>query len=148
MTTPDDTGGFGAGGPLPLLPERCERGLAVTAHPDDIEDGAVSERARRTTRGEQVAGCRPRGEAGIDGLHVAVTGAFTVRTVAGVADQADHRVAGLAALDVARDAGNRWNFVTWTPDTASRPPRRGGGPLRRPPARLRGATALGTVTSG
>jgi LmbE family N-acetylglucosaminyl deacetylase len=30
--------------------------------------------------------------------------------VAGVTNQADHRVVGLAALDAARDAGNRWIF--------------------------------------
>ncbi|MFF0016855.1 PIG-L deacetylase family protein [Streptomyces sp. NPDC005374] len=41
---------------------------------------------------------------------VVVTGAFTVRMVAGVVNQADHRVVGLAALDAARDAGNRWVF--------------------------------------
>lgn len=39
---------------------------------------------------------------------VVVTGAFTVRMVAGVSNQADHRAVGLAALDAARDAGNRW----------------------------------------
>ncbi len=41
---------------------------------------------------------------------VVVTGAYTVRMVAGVVNQADHRVVGLAALDAARDAGNRWIF--------------------------------------
>jgi LmbE family N-acetylglucosaminyl deacetylase len=41
---------------------------------------------------------------------VVVSGAFTVRMVAGVTNQADHRVVGLAALDAARDAGNRWIF--------------------------------------
>lgn len=41
---------------------------------------------------------------------VVVTGAYTVRMIAGVVNQADHRVVGLAALDAARDAGNRWLF--------------------------------------
>ncbi|MDG5802952.1 PIG-L family deacetylase [Streptomyces ossamyceticus] len=41
---------------------------------------------------------------------VVVTGAYTVRMVAGVVNQADHRVVGLATLDAARDAGNRWIF--------------------------------------
>jgi LmbE family N-acetylglucosaminyl deacetylase len=41
---------------------------------------------------------------------VVVSGAFTVRMVAGLTNQADHRVVGLAALDAARDAGNRWIF--------------------------------------
>lgn len=41
---------------------------------------------------------------------VVVSGAFTVRTVFGLTNQADHRAVGLAALDAARDAGNRWIF--------------------------------------
>ncbi|MFF2654204.1 PIG-L deacetylase family protein [Streptomyces sp. NPDC058045] len=41
---------------------------------------------------------------------VVVTGGFTVRMVMGVTNQADHRAVGLAALDAARDAGNRWIF--------------------------------------
>ncbi|HYO38097.1 MAG TPA: PIG-L deacetylase family protein [Nocardioidaceae bacterium] len=38
-----------------------------------------------------------------------VTGSWDVEFVAGL-NQADHRVAGLAALDALRDAGNRWVF--------------------------------------
>jgi LmbE family N-acetylglucosaminyl deacetylase len=41
---------------------------------------------------------------------VLVSGAFSVRMVAGITNQADHRAVGLAALDAARDAGNRWIF--------------------------------------
>jgi LmbE family N-acetylglucosaminyl deacetylase len=41
---------------------------------------------------------------------VIVSGAFTVRMVGGVTNQADHRAVGLATLDAARDAGNRWIF--------------------------------------
>jgi len=41
---------------------------------------------------------------------VVISGAFTVRMVHGITNQADHRVVGLAALDAARDAGNRWIF--------------------------------------
>jgi len=41
---------------------------------------------------------------------VVVSVAFTVRMVFGMTNQADHRVVGLAALDAARDAGNRWIF--------------------------------------
>jgi LmbE family N-acetylglucosaminyl deacetylase len=41
---------------------------------------------------------------------VIVSGAFTVRMVGGFTNQADHRAVGLAALDAARDAGNRWIF--------------------------------------
>ena len=41
---------------------------------------------------------------------VIVGGAFTVRMIGGVTNQADHRAVGLATLDAARDAGNRWIF--------------------------------------
>jgi LmbE family N-acetylglucosaminyl deacetylase len=41
---------------------------------------------------------------------IIVSGAFSVRMVAGMANQADHRSVGLATLDAARDAGNRWIF--------------------------------------
>jgi LmbE family N-acetylglucosaminyl deacetylase len=41
---------------------------------------------------------------------VVVSGAFSVRMIGGLTNQADHRVVGLAALDAARDAGNRWIF--------------------------------------
>lgn len=41
---------------------------------------------------------------------VILSGAFTVRMIGGMTNQADHRVVGLAALDAARDAGNRWIF--------------------------------------
>jgi LmbE family N-acetylglucosaminyl deacetylase len=41
---------------------------------------------------------------------VIVSGAFTPKMVGGMVNQADHRVVGLAALDAARDAGNRWIF--------------------------------------
>ena len=41
---------------------------------------------------------------------IMVCGSFEVRMAGGVVNQADHRVVGLAALDAARDAGNRWIF--------------------------------------
>jgi LmbE family N-acetylglucosaminyl deacetylase len=41
---------------------------------------------------------------------VVVTGAFSIRMIGGLTNQADHREVGLAALDAARDAGNRWIF--------------------------------------
>jgi LmbE family N-acetylglucosaminyl deacetylase len=41
---------------------------------------------------------------------VIASGAFTVRMIGGVTNQADHRAVGLATLDAARDAGNRWIF--------------------------------------
>lgn len=41
---------------------------------------------------------------------VVVGCAFTMRGAGRVTNQADHRAVGLAALDAARDAGNRWIF--------------------------------------
>lgn len=41
---------------------------------------------------------------------VVVGGVFSERIAGGVTNQADHRVVGLATLDAARDAGNRWIF--------------------------------------
>jgi LmbE family N-acetylglucosaminyl deacetylase len=41
---------------------------------------------------------------------VIISGNFDVRGVMGMTNQADHRAIGLAALDAARDAGNRWIF--------------------------------------
>jgi LmbE family N-acetylglucosaminyl deacetylase len=41
---------------------------------------------------------------------VILSGDFAVRMVGGMTNQADHRAVGLAVLDAARDAGNRWIF--------------------------------------
>jgi LmbE family N-acetylglucosaminyl deacetylase len=41
---------------------------------------------------------------------VIISGVFEVRGTFGMTNQADHRAVGLAALDAARDAGNRWIF--------------------------------------
>jgi LmbE family N-acetylglucosaminyl deacetylase len=41
---------------------------------------------------------------------IIISGGFEVRGVFGMTNQADHRAVGLAALDAARDAGNRWIF--------------------------------------
>lgn len=41
---------------------------------------------------------------------VVIGGAFSERMIGGITNQADHRVVGLATLDAARDAGNRWIF--------------------------------------
>ena len=41
---------------------------------------------------------------------VVVTINFDLRFAQGMANQADHRAVGLAALDACRDAGNRWIF--------------------------------------
>jgi LmbE family N-acetylglucosaminyl deacetylase len=41
---------------------------------------------------------------------VILSGAFSIRMIGGMTNQADHRAVGLAALDAARDAGNRWIF--------------------------------------
>jgi LmbE family N-acetylglucosaminyl deacetylase len=41
---------------------------------------------------------------------VIVSGGYEIRMFRGMVNQADHRVVGLAVLDAARDAGNRWIF--------------------------------------
>ena len=41
---------------------------------------------------------------------IIVTGDHSIRMFMGMPNQADHRVVGLATLDAARDAGNRWIF--------------------------------------
>ncbi|GEL23125.1 GlcNAc-PI de-N-acetylase [Pseudonocardia sulfidoxydans NBRC 16205] len=61
--------------PLEPMPEDWTRGLAVVAHPDDLEYGASSAIARWTAEGRDVAyllACR--GEAGIDTLPPAECG--------------------------------------------------------------------------
>jgi LmbE family N-acetylglucosaminyl deacetylase len=150
--------------PLEVVPEDWDRGLAIVAHPDDIEYGAAAI-ARWTDQGKRIAYCLlTRGEAGIDSLPPEQSGPLREReqrsaaAVVGVDDveflgypdgtleysvglrrdlarvvrrhrpemvitgnfretwdgtalnQPDHMVAGRAALDAARDAGNRWIF--------------------------------------
>ncbi|CAN5778055.1 PIG-L family deacetylase [soil metagenome] len=151
---------------LPPLPEAWDRGLAVVAHPEDLEYGAASAVARGTDQGKQVTYVlASRGEAGIDGMgpaeasrvreaeqraSAAVVGVDTVEFL-GLADgvlepgldlrrrlaravrrhrpevlvsinfrltfggtsfnMTDHRVLGVALLDAARDAANRWVFT-------------------------------------
>jgi LmbE family N-acetylglucosaminyl deacetylase len=41
---------------------------------------------------------------------IIISGNYNIKMFASMANQADHRVVGLAALDAARDAGNRWIF--------------------------------------
>lgn len=41
---------------------------------------------------------------------VLITGTYDVKMAGGMTNQADHRAVGLATLDAARDAGNRWIF--------------------------------------
>lgn len=41
---------------------------------------------------------------------VVISGSFDLRFAGGITNQADHRAVGLATLDAARDAGNRWIF--------------------------------------
>ena len=150
---------------LETLPENWDKALAVVAHPDDLEYGAVSAIARWTSQGKQVVYLLiTRGEAGIDSMAPEEVGPLReaeernsakeagVQTVEfldyhdGVIEyglplrrditrairrhhpdllitinhqltfdenrlnMADHRWVGLAVLDAARDAGNRWIF--------------------------------------
>ena len=41
---------------------------------------------------------------------ILIGGSYEIRMIGGMTNQADHRVVGLATLDAARDAGNRWVF--------------------------------------
>lgn len=62
-------------GPLEPFPEEFERGLAVVAHPDDLEYGGAAAIARWTAQGRQIAYLLvTRGEAGIDTLAPAECG--------------------------------------------------------------------------
>jgi LmbE family N-acetylglucosaminyl deacetylase len=147
------------------FPEDWERGLAVVAHPDDLEYGAAAAVARFTDQGKEIAYVlASAGEAGIDGMKPADAGPLRMEEErAGAAlvgvkavefldhrdgvieygiplrldlarmirryrpeilitanhyftwgsaglNMADHRNVGLAAIDAARDAGNRWVF--------------------------------------
>ena len=61
--------------PLPPLPEDWERGLAVVAHPDDMEYGAAAAVARWTGQGKQIAYVLVSdGEAGIQAMAPAEAG--------------------------------------------------------------------------
>ena len=150
--------------PLELVPEDWQRGLAIVAHPDDLEYGAASAIARWTRQGKKIIYCLvTSGEAGIDSLppdeaagvrqeeerrSAAVVGVDTVEFLAhtdglveaslvlrrdlatairrhrpevlvsishrdpwpGGFNHADHRAVGVALIDAARDAANRWVF--------------------------------------
>ena len=149
---------------LEPVDEHWERGLAIVAHPDDLEYGTASAVARWTGQGKQVVYCMvTSGEAGIDDVAPDVCGprredeerrsaaavgvsqveflghpdGLVEATVAlrqdlvavirrhrpdvlisinfregwpGGWNHADHRAVGIAMLDAARDAGNRWLF--------------------------------------
>jgi LmbE family N-acetylglucosaminyl deacetylase len=150
---------------LSPLPEDWERGLAIVAHPDDLEYGAAGAIARWTDQGKEIVYVlASAGEAGIDGMDpaeaaplrmeeerrgAALVGVETVEFLDhrdGVIEygldlrrdlarmirrhrpevlitsnhymtwgesylnMADHRNVGMAAIDAARDAGNRWVF--------------------------------------
>ena len=98
-------------------------------------DGCPPERTAEIRTQEQIEGCHAVGVTRVDFLdypdgvleyslamrrdiarvirshrpQALVVGSWDVEFVAGL-NQADHRVAGLAALDALRDAGNRWVF--------------------------------------
>jgi LmbE family N-acetylglucosaminyl deacetylase len=149
---------------LTPVAEDWTRGLAIVAHPDDLEYGASSAIARWTAQGKQITYCLvTSGEAGIDSMapaecallrqaderaSAAVVGVTEVEFLAhpdglveaslvlrrdlaavirrarpevlisinfrdswpGGFNHADHRAVGIALIDAARDAGNRWVF--------------------------------------
>ncbi len=147
------------------LPEDWERGMAVVAHPDDLEYGCAAAVAHFTDQGKAfVYVLASSGEAGIDGMDPATCGPLRMReerdgaALVGVdnvqflehqdgmieygpalrrdiarmirryrpeilitsnhyftwgnqgLNMADHRNVGVAAIDAARDVGNRWVF--------------------------------------
>ena len=60
---------------LEPMPEGWQRGMAIVAHPDDLEYGAASAVARWTAQGKEVAYVlASSGEAGIDGMAPEQTG--------------------------------------------------------------------------
>jgi LmbE family N-acetylglucosaminyl deacetylase len=111
-------------------------------------DASAPEQTAALRMREQIAGSRAVGVTHVDFLHypdgvlvyslemrrdiarairrfrpdAVVVGSWEMEFVAGL-NQSDHRVAGLAALDAVRDAGNRWVFPelldeglkTWSP---------------------------------
>ncbi len=150
---------------LQPFPEDWARGMAIVAHPDDLEYGGASAIAHFTDQGKELTYVlASAGEAGIDGMDpldcgplrreeerrgAARVGVETVefldhqdglieysldlrRDLARMIrryrpeilitsnhyftwggsglNMADHRNVGLAAIDAARDAGNRWVF--------------------------------------
>jgi LmbE family N-acetylglucosaminyl deacetylase len=52
---------------------------------------------------------------------VLITGNYDVKMFNGMTNQADHRAVGLATLDAARDAGNRWIFPEQITDQGLQP---------------------------
>jgi LmbE family N-acetylglucosaminyl deacetylase len=61
--------------PLEPLDENWQRGLAIVAHPDDLEFGAAAAIARWTAQGKEIVYCLlTSGEAGIDGIDPAEAG--------------------------------------------------------------------------
>jgi len=81
-------------------------------------DGSAPERTRQVRTEEQIAGSRAVGVTEVEFLDhpdgvleygAVVVGNWDVEFLGGL-NQADHRVAGLAAVDALRDAGNRWVF--------------------------------------
>lgn len=86
------------GSPLLPMPTDWQRGLAIVAHPDDLEDLA---RAIRRHRPELIVTLNHHDSWG-----------------PGSWNTPDHRAVGRAVLDAAADAGNRWIF----PDVAGLQP--------------------------
>ena len=150
---------------LEPIPEDWDRGIAIVAHPDDLEYGAASAVARWTDQGKVITYVlASAGEAGIDGMlpsdcaplrmeeerrgaaqvgvevveflehrdgvieygmdlrrdlarairrhrpDVVITSNHHMVWSGPYLNMADHRNVGLAAIDAARDAGNRWVF--------------------------------------
>lgn len=80
---------------LQFLDEDWQKGLAVVAHPDDLEYGAASAVARWTSQGKQVSYLLvTRGEAGIDGMTPEKTGSLREEE-----ERAGARVVGVRTVE-------------------------------------------------
>jgi LmbE family N-acetylglucosaminyl deacetylase len=67
-------------GSLAPLDEQWQQGLAIVAHPDDLEYGAAAAIARWTGQGKTIAYCLvTRGEAGIDSIDPSEAGPLRAR---------------------------------------------------------------------
>ncbi len=77
---------------LELVPEDWQRGLAIVAHPDDLEYGAASAIARWTGQGKEITYCLvTSGEAGIDSM--------APDEAAGVRQEEERRSAAVVGVD-------------------------------------------------
>ncbi len=92
MAEPDESGNDGSD-LLDIVPEDWSRGLAIVAHPDDLEYGVASAVGRWTRQGKEIVYCLvTSGEAGIDSM--------APDEAARVRQEEERRSAGAVGVDV------------------------------------------------